>query len=214
VRSDKAIRRSVKKNVKPVKKVAVRKEVMLDDKPASCPSCGDSKLWLAKRMSRVVFDLKFTSGGIKRWVIRYRYNSYRCAVCKAEMTMHRRETKYGQNLRAYVAYLLIEMRLSHQKIREHVATVFNIKVTNTLANDMKALMASKYEPTYRRILEEIANGPQTAPLCMPTRLRVWFMAEAITSGYLQISPLLPTSIRHRAKLPYWMISWQVSKACW
>ena len=109
-------------------------------------------------MSRVVFDLKFTRGGIKRWVVRYLYNSYRCVACKAEITMHRRETKYGQNLRAYVAYLLIEMRLSHQKIREHVATVFNIPIITTMAHDMKEQMATKYEPTYRRIIEQIASG--------------------------------------------------------
>jgi hypothetical protein len=67
VRSGKAMRRSVEKTVKPIKQVAVNKEVMLDDKPASCPRCGASKLWVAGRMSRVVFDLKFTRGGIKRW---------------------------------------------------------------------------------------------------------------------------------------------------
>ena len=158
IRSDKVIRRSVEKTVKSVKKVAITKEVVLDDKPASCPRCGKSKLWIAKRMSRVVFDLKFTRGGIKRWVVRHLYNSYRCVACKAEITMHRRETKYGQNLRAYVAYLLIEMRLSHQKIREHVATVFNIPIITTMAHDMKEQMATKYEPTYRRIIEQIASG--------------------------------------------------------
>jgi hypothetical protein len=84
VRSDKAIRRSVEKTVKPVKKVAIKREVMLDDKPASCPRCGASKLWVAARMSRVVFDLRFSRGGIKRWVVRYRYNSYRCVACKAQ----------------------------------------------------------------------------------------------------------------------------------
>jgi predicted RecB family nuclease len=158
VRSDKAIRRSVEKTMKPVKKVAITKEVMLDDKPASCPRCAKSKLWIAKRMSRVVFDLKFTRGGIKRWVVRYRYNSYRCPACKAEITTNPRATKYGPNLRIYVVYLLIEMRLSHQKIREHVATVFNIPITNTMANQMKTAMAKKYDPTYRRILQDIARG--------------------------------------------------------
>src|SRR4029077_9455147 len=59
VRSGKAIRHSVEKTMKLVKKVAVKKEVILDGKPASCPRCGESKLWIAKRMSRVVFDLKF-----------------------------------------------------------------------------------------------------------------------------------------------------------
>jgi predicted RecB family nuclease len=158
VRSDKAIRRIIENTVKPVKKVVVNKEVGLDDKPEYCAKCGASRLWVATRRSRVVFDVKFTRGGIKRWVVRYRYNSYRCAACKAEMTIHRRDTKYGQNLRAYVTYLLIEMRLSNQKISEHAATVFNIAVTGGMANDMKAVMAEKYEPTYQRILAEIASG--------------------------------------------------------
>jgi hypothetical protein len=158
VRSDKAIRRSVEKTAKLVQKVTVQKEVMLDDKPASCASCGETKLWIAKRMSRVVIDLKFTRGGIKRWVVRYRYNSYRCVACKTEVTLHPRETKYGQNLRAYVAYLLIEMRLSYKNIREHIAAVFNIPITNTMAHDTKVAMAKKYEPTYRHVRDQIAGG--------------------------------------------------------
>jgi predicted RecB family nuclease len=158
VRSDKAIRRSIEKTVKPIKKSAIQKEVSLDDKPKSCASCGEKKLWIAKRMSRVVFDLKFTPGGIKRWVVRYRYNSYRCVACKAEVTLHPRETKYGQNLRAYIVYLLIEMRLSYLNIREHIAAVFNIRITNTMAHDTKIAMAKKYEPTYRHILDQIAGG--------------------------------------------------------
>jgi predicted RecB family nuclease len=189
VRSDKAIRRSVEKTVKPVKKVAVKKEVMLDDKPASCPRCAESKLWIAKRMSRVVFDLKFTRGGIKRWVVRYRYNSYRCAACKAEMTLHPRATKYGPNLRAYVAYLLIEMRLSYQKIREHVATVFNIPITNTMVHDMKGVMATKYEPTYRRILEQIASGSlvhadETKGVVYGGGHYVWIFANLTSVAYV------------------------------
>jgi predicted RecB family nuclease len=158
IRSDKSLRRSIEKTVNPIKKVALNKEVTLDDHSEYCARCGASKLRVFASKSRVVFDLKVTRRGIKRWVVRYRYNSYRCVACKAEMTIHGRETKYGQSLRAYVAYLLIEMRLSHQKIREHVAAVFNLPITTTMANDMKALMATKYETTYRQILEQIASG--------------------------------------------------------
>jgi predicted RecB family nuclease len=189
VRSDKTIRRSVEETVKPDKKVTVKKEVMLDDKPASCPRCGGSRLWIAKRMSRVVFDLKFTRGGIKRWVVRCRYNSYRCAECKAEMTIHPRATKYGPNLRAYVAYLLIEMRLSYQKIHEHVATVFNIPITNTMVHDMKGVMATKYEPTYRRILEQIARGSlvhadETKGVVYGGGHYVWIFANLTSVAYV------------------------------
>jgi Transposase IS66 family len=137
----------------------------------------------------VVLDLKFARGGITRRVVRYRYNSYRCAACKAEMTLHPRATKYGPSLRAYIAYLLIEMRLSNEKIREHVVTVFDVPITTTLAHDTKALMAKKYEPTYRRILEQIASGPlvhadETKGVVYGGGHYVWIFANLTSVAYV------------------------------
>ena len=159
VRTNKAIRRSVERKTKPVNKMAVEKEIIVADKPVCCPSCGSPKVWISARKAHVVFDLKFTRRGIKRWAVRYRYNSYRCGACKAETTPYLRESKYGPYLRAYVTYLLIEMRLSTQKIAEHVTTVFNVPLLGSMVAEIKKTMAEKYEPTYRRILDQIASGP-------------------------------------------------------
>ena len=74
------------------------------------------------------------------------------------MTPHAAPSKYGPNLRAYVVYLMIEMRLSNQKISEHVATVFDVAITNTMVNAVKRDMAKTYEPTYSAIIEQVANG--------------------------------------------------------
>jgi predicted RecB family nuclease len=159
VRFDKALRQSVRKSTKTSARVSVEKEVTVDDRPKLCPRCGASKIWVAVRMAKVKFDLKFTRRGIKRWAVRYRYNHYRCGACRAEMTpYYGRDSKYGPNIQAYVAYLLLELRLSHEKIREHVATVFGITVLGTKVNEIKKAVAEKYEPTYRAILEQIVTG--------------------------------------------------------
>jgi hypothetical protein len=106
------------------------------------------------------------------------------------MTIHSgRNTKYGQNLRAYIVYLLIEMRLSNQKIREHVATVFNITITTTTAHDAKIVMARKYEPTYRGILEQIASGPlvhadETKGVVYGGGHYVWIFANLTSVAYI------------------------------
>jgi predicted RecB family nuclease len=190
VRTNNTIRRSVKNATKPLRIAAVEKEVLVDDKPASCPRCGGSKVWVATRMSHIVFDLKFTQRGMKRWAVRYRYNSYRCGACKLQMTIYSgRNTKYGQNLRAYIVYLLIEMRLSNQKIREHVSTVFNIAITTTTAHDAKIVMARKYEPTYRGILEQIASGPlvhadETKGVVYGGGHYVWIFANLTSVAYI------------------------------
>jgi RNase_H superfamily len=110
VRTNRIIRQSIKKAAKPNKKSVVEKEVTVDDKPGLCPRCGSSKIWIARHLSNVIFDLKFTRRGIKRYAVRYRYSSYRCGACKVEMTPYRSDSRYGSNLRAYIIYLLMEMR--------------------------------------------------------------------------------------------------------
>src|SRR5262249_27233375 len=97
--------------------------------------------------------------GIKRWVIRYQYNMYRCSSCRTEMTIYARESKYGTSLRVYVIYLLIEMRLSHRQAVDHVAAVFKVNMLTSKASEIKATMAKRYQPTYEMILERIARGP-------------------------------------------------------
>jgi predicted RecB family nuclease len=189
VRTDKVVRKSVKRATKPIKKVVVEKEVVVDDRPGLCPRCCSSKIWIAVRVSHVIFDLKVTRRGIKRWAVRYRYNNFRCGACKAQMTPHTTDSKYGASLRAYVIYLLIEMRLSHEKIREHIATVFDISILGTKVNDIKREMARKYEPTYRTILGQIANGPvvhadETKGVVYGGGHYVWIFANLTSVAYV------------------------------
>ncbi len=74
------------------------------------------------------------------------------------MTPHTAGSKYGSNLRAYAVYLLVEMRLSNEKISEHIATVFGLPISRSMVNEIKRDMAKKYETTYRAILKRIASG--------------------------------------------------------
>ena len=189
VRTNKAIRKTVEKTTKPVEKMAIDKEVMVEDKPARCPKCGASKVRAHQRMSRTIFDLRFTRRGIKRWTVQYRYNSYRCGACKAQFTLYPRASTYGQNLRAYVVYLLIEMRLSNQKIAEHFGTVFNMPMTKSMVMDIKSELAKKYEPTYRSILQQIANGPlahadETKGVVYGGGHYVWVFANLLSVAYV------------------------------
>ena len=189
VRTNKAIRKTVEKTVKPVEKLAIDKEVIVEDKPARCTKCGASKVWPHLRMSRIILDLRFTRRGIKRWIVRYRYSSYRCGACKAQLTLYPRASTYGQNLRAYVAYLLIEMRLSNQKIAEHFGTVFSVPITKSRVMDIKSELARKYEPTYRSILEQIANGPlahadETKGVVYGGGHYVWVFANLTSVAYV------------------------------
>ena len=74
------------------------------------------------------------------------------------MTPYSRNSKYGPNLRAFVVYLLIELRLSNKSAAEHVSSLFGVSLQKDIAHEIKSDMAEKYLPTYRGILRQIAKG--------------------------------------------------------
>ena len=158
-RTDKAIRRTVRESEGRRKHPIVEKEVTVRDSPNKCPRCGATKLWTYHRdKSHIVYDLKFTRRGIKRWAVRYHYSTHRCSECRAEMTIYSQDSQYGPNLRAFVIYLLIELRLSYQKATEHVSLLFDVALPNSTAHELKSDMAEKYLPTYHGILRKIVKG--------------------------------------------------------
>ena len=61
-------------------------------------------------------------------------------------------------MRAIIAYLLIELRLSQQKTAEHMSLLFDLPMTKTDIRRIKSGIAESYTPTYRGILRQIAKG--------------------------------------------------------
>src|SRR3981081_258651 len=129
----------------PIKSATIEKELTVTDAPNKCHRCGATRLWRYSRdNSHIVYDLKFTRRGIKRWAVQYHYSTYVCSQCRAEMTIYSQDTQYGPNLRAFVIYLLIELRLSYQKTIEHVSSLFDVALPNSTAYEIKSDIAEKY----------------------------------------------------------------------
>jgi predicted RecB family nuclease len=159
VRTDKSVRRTVRKSERHRKISAFEKEIMVEDSPARCPKCSAIKLWIyPPKRSNVVYDLKFSRKGIKRWAVKYRYSYYVCSECRTEQTFYQRTSKYGPNLRAFLTYLVIELRLSNQKAAEHASLLFDLQLTKSAVGQIKTQMAEKYAPTYQGVLKQIAKG--------------------------------------------------------
>jgi predicted RecB family nuclease len=189
-RTDKAIRRAVRESESRRKNTTVEKEVTVRDAPSKCPKCGAMRLWTYHRdKSHIVYDLKFTRRGIKRWAVRYHYNMHRCSECRAEMTIYSQDSQYGPNLRAFVAYLLIEVRLSFQKVTEHVSSLFDVALPSSSAHEIKSHIAEKYLPTYHDILRQISKGPlvhadETKGVVKGGGHYVWVFTNLTTVAYV------------------------------
>jgi predicted RecB family nuclease len=188
-RTDKVIRRLVRKSQDRSKQIAVEQEVTVADVPEACPKCSETRLWTYRRGSHVVHDLKFTRRGIKRWAVRYRYCMYRCSKCRMEMTPYSRRSQYGPSLRAFVIYLMIELRLSNQKTAEHASSLFDLSLSKSSVYDIKSETAETYTPTYHGILRQIAKGTlihadETKGVVIGGGHYVWVFANLTTVAYV------------------------------
>ena len=101
-RTDKTIKRVVQKTERMRKSTSVEEEVTVKDVPEECPKCHAAKFWTYRGGSTVVYDLRFTRRGIKRWAVRYHYCMYQCSKCRGEKTVYLQKSQYGPNLRAFV----------------------------------------------------------------------------------------------------------------
>jgi predicted RecB family nuclease len=188
-RTDKAVQRSVKTSQARSRNVRIDKEVLVGDSPETCDRCHGTRIWTERQRSNLVYDLKFTRSGIKRSVVRCRYKVYRCGECQKSMNTYTRTSRYGPNLRAFVVYLVIELRLSNKNVAEHVSSLFNLALTKATVNRIKSDAAETYMPTYHNILRQIAKGSlvhadETKGVVRGGGHYVWVFANLTTVAYV------------------------------
>ncbi len=64
-------------------------------RPRRCPECKARKVYKHQPYDRYRYDVRFSSGALKRWVTRYRAYRYRCPQCGAVFHDSNREWRSG-----------------------------------------------------------------------------------------------------------------------
>ena len=142
-------------NGPPVNKSIQAKE----NRPSVCPKCNSTRFYRNGRFSSVVYDLRFSSAGVRRWVVRLNFNRYQCRNCKNGYNELPRQEQFGTHLKAYVIYQVIELRVSQHAVGRNLGALFGLQMSATSVNCIKISATKKYEATYRSILQRIVEGP-------------------------------------------------------
>jgi predicted RecB family nuclease len=130
-----------------------------ENRPALCPKCNSTKFYRNGRFSKVVYDLRFSRAGVRRWVVRHCFNRYHCRNCRKGYNELPRQEMYGKGLKAYVLYQVIELRISQHAVARTVGALFGVHMSATSINSIKISATKQYEMTYRSILQRIVAGP-------------------------------------------------------
>jgi predicted RecB family nuclease len=113
----------------------------------------------------VIIDLVCTSKGIKKTTTKYWGYKGRCPNCSSKLSppgMRRfgRNAKYGDGLKAWIAYQRLTMRLPYRKITQLLEDSFHIVIASSGVNTLFQSVCSGYRKAEKCILKEIIKSPK------------------------------------------------------
>lgn len=163
-RTDKRLKKINKKNKKGVRfKRKVNQEKCINPSKI-CPNCGSTDTYKQNtNFYKIVVDLKFFTGGIKRWITKYIGYYGKCRKCKKQYLPNKYKkirVKYGHNLISWVIYQNIVNKISFEKIEKTLADSFQISIGTVGSGNsyyFKKIAANYYQISYDEIARRIQD---------------------------------------------------------
>lgn len=161
VRSSKRLKQVSRRSTKVRTKALPINRIVECPPPDGCPKCKATKVLRLTRNSKIVYDLKFSQTGIKRWIVRYVFHQYSCCRCEAMFYSPQRPwngEKYGPNMLAYIIHQIIDSKVSQGTVAKDLNLFFKFRLAHDIVKRLKSRAAEIYKGTYERILNKIVNG--------------------------------------------------------
>jgi hypothetical protein len=160
IRSSKRIRRSVRQNCQGRPKAIPINQVIKHPPQVSCPKCHSQELDKGARLSKVVFNLKYSRVGIKRWTVKHEFQRFICRSCKVSFhgKGHLTRRRYGWDLMCYCIHQTIEERIPQSTVARCVNTLFGLKLSGDTVGDYRRVAADKYRQDYKTLFDRILAG--------------------------------------------------------
>ena len=129
--------------------------------PLSCPECGKRGRMKSRLLKRIVEDLVFGRDSVKRRVVLYMFQGYRCRSCRHEYGVNEwylHARKWGWNVVAYFVYNVVGLRIPQLTMQHSLNRIFGFSLVRSTLNNLKIKAADRYSFAKRKILERIVDG--------------------------------------------------------
>jgi predicted RecB family nuclease len=143
--------RKIYKNNKVVERFASR-----------CPTCRSKKLSSIRPLKRQIIDLKFSGAAVRRWVVLYISQEYRCQKCNRKFIpdgFPTTRTRFGKGLLCWCMYQMIVGGQNMLRIRGGLARMFGIELEVPSIYDFKQSISLHYAHLYDQMFGTILNSP-------------------------------------------------------
>jgi predicted RecB family nuclease len=137
-------------------------EVVPCEKPEKCPKCNETQVrnWGPYEIKKLIYDLRFTPSGVKRWIIQYCSRRFKCKVCKGTFLAAGYPvggSHIGNDLSSWAIYHHVALRQSYDDITLSLNEIFGFSFADLLAS-IKPRMAERYQVTYERLKYKLRCG--------------------------------------------------------
>ncbi len=160
IRKGTASRRSSGKTQQKSGKPRISQRIRLTAR--KCPECGSGSIFETGPFiqKRLVYDLRFTVGGVRRRVVECRTTIHRCQDCDNGFLPRRfkRLDRFSHSLKSWAMYLHVVHQLSLPKIETMFGDLFGLKIDYPRVFRIKEMMASYYSETVKRIVRTLVSG--------------------------------------------------------
>ena len=166
VRTNKKLRKIIKRS----QKIRLNKSLKIDKKikdyPDNCPVCNKKEFLLKEKKVKLLIDLKFIRGGIKRSIEQVESGIFQCQNCEtnftsekySELLKHHYNFKYGHNLMIWCMYEYVVHLNSYAKISNMLSDYYDLDISLWSIPNFKETIAHEYRTTYEELKEHLING--------------------------------------------------------
>jgi len=161
VRTDKRVKDATStKSVRTKRPAKINKDVNCIDIEV-CPNCGKKPDKISRRKCRILYDVRFTKFGLRRWVVKFHFRYYWCANCSRRFGTPEEfwpDSIYGRNLVALIVYEVIDLCIPQTTVKNKLNRLFDLRLATSMVYDLKASAAEYYAETRQSILTHINKG--------------------------------------------------------
>jgi hypothetical protein len=163
VRTNTNIRRYQRRSKTQSRTVGTRPNKTVDHTVSVCPRCKsrDLVLDLQQGIEKYAYDLRISSGGIRRWVTKKRTPRHQCGSCAHAFlpSTPRFHPRLGHNLLAWAMYQHISNRITIADLAVTARECFGMELGVWDFQRIKSMAGAYYRDTYDNLLHALASGP-------------------------------------------------------
>jgi predicted RecB family nuclease len=161
-RTDKSVRRSVIRKRRESQAHPKVNTVIHCRQREKCPNCGGSILSKCSKSltTKIIKDMKFFRGGVKRWVVKYATGQYQCHSCHRKCYSHEYPTHrvFGPSVGSWAIYQHVALSQSFDAIARSMSDLFGYYSGDGMPQLAFRREARFHEATEHLLLSKLRSG--------------------------------------------------------